>query len=159
MSTSDNRDPARDDTPRNTRENIGASRGRSPSPEGCIAVTAERGYYHFDRLFIKRSLRPSEFFTTMRGTLHIPRLGKERLQNEAETLRFIRSKTNIPVPTVHGAFDVDDSYYLITDYVQGTSMSRLSDAEKEIVRGELFQHLATLRELKSDTIGGPTGIV
>lgn len=28
-------------------------RSRSHSPDGCIGVTFERGYYHLDRLFIK----------------------------------------------------------------------------------------------------------
>ncbi|KAJ5249290.1 hypothetical protein N7468_000741 [Penicillium chermesinum] len=147
-----------DDDPQNSQAGNKGLHSRSPSPDGCIGVTFERGYYHFDRIFIKRSLRPSEFKTSQRG-LHVPRLGKERLQNEAETLRFIQRKTNIPVPTVYGAFDMDDSYYLITEYIRGTPMSQLSDDEKEIVRDEISQHLATLRELKSDTIGGPAGIV
>ncbi|KAL4950838.1 kinase-like domain-containing protein [Aspergillus filifer] len=141
-----------------TEKNTDALRNRPPSPDGCIALTFERGYYHCDSLFIKRSLRPSEFRTSQRG-LHIPRLGKERLQNEAESLRFIRRTTNIPVPTVHAALEVDDSFFLITDYIQGTSMSQLSEGQKRIVCIELRQHLATLHAIKSNTTGGPSGLV
>jgi hypothetical protein len=64
------------------------------------AMTAERACYHFGDFFIKRGLRPSEYKTTVRGTKHIPRLGKEQLQNEAAALRFIQRVSNIPVPTL-----------------------------------------------------------
>lgn len=122
-------------------------------------MTAERGYYHCDRTFIKRILRPSEFKTTVRGTVHVPRLGKERLQNEEASLRFIRRMTNIPVPTVYSAFEVDGSYYLITEYIQGISMAQLSDSQKEIVQREISEHLTTLSNIKSSTVGGPSGLV
>lgn len=158
MSTPDSGNTVDDEKLENAHGRSGVSRDRSPSPDGCIALTFERGYYHCDRLFIKRSLRPSEFRTSQRG-LHVPRLGKERLQNEAETLRFIRRTTKIPVPTVYGAFEMDESFFLITEYIRGTSMSRLSEKQKDIVRGELCQHLATMRELRSNTIGGPSGLV
>ncbi|GES66313.1 hypothetical protein ATEIFO6365_0013028100 [Aspergillus terreus] len=158
MSTLDNGSTG-DDKLERTQANTGISHDRSPSPDGCIALTFERGYYHCDQLFIKRSLRPSEFGTSQSGLVHVPRLGKERLQNEAESLRFIRRTTNIPVPTVYGAFEVDDSFYLITEYIRGTAMSRLSEGQKKIVRDELRQHLATLHSIRSKTTGGPSGIV
>ncbi|KAE8315988.1 kinase-like domain-containing protein [Aspergillus transmontanensis] len=109
----------------------------STTPNGCIALTFERGYYRHDNFFIKRSLRPSEFRTGYKG-LHIPRLGKERLENEVEVLQFIRRVRNIPVPQLYGAFEIDGSYLLIMEYVEGISMSHLSE---------------------STTIGGPSGIV
>ncbi|KAL4951153.1 hypothetical protein BDW69DRAFT_186682 [Aspergillus filifer] len=131
---------------------------RPASPEGCIATTFERAYYHVDKLFIKRSLRPSEYRTSQRG-LHVPRLGKERLQNEAECLRFVAENTDVPVPAIHAAFEVDESFCLITEYVDGVSMAGLTDAQKEFVTLELRKHLDTLHSLKSKRIGGPTGIV
>ncbi|KAL5339351.1 hypothetical protein BJX70DRAFT_158211 [Aspergillus crustosus] len=85
MSNPNSSDTVDNDRLESTQENTHALPDRSPSPDGCIALTFERGYYHCDGLFIKRSLRPSEFRTSQRG-LHIPRLGKERLQNEAESL-------------------------------------------------------------------------
>jgi aminoglycoside phosphotransferase (APT) family kinase protein len=122
-------------------------------------VTAERAYYHCGNFFIKRGLRPSEYITTLRGTKHIPKLGKERLQNEAAVLRFIRRVSNIPVPTLYGAFDVDGSFTIITEYIDGVCMSELSEDQKHTVRTEVEQHLATLRGIKSNYLGGPSGIV
>lgn len=123
------------------------------------ATTPERAYYHCGAFFIKRSLRPSEYITTVRGTTHIPRLGKERLQNEAAVLRFLKQVSSIPVPTIYGAFEVDGSFMVITEYIDGVSMAGLSEEQKRDVRTELEQHLETLRGIKSDTLGGPSGIV
>ncbi|KAB5536139.1 kinase-like domain-containing protein [Coniochaeta sp. 2T2.1] len=126
--------------------------------EGCFAVTFERKYYHRGEAFIKRTLRPREFRTGHRG-LHIPRFRKESVMNEAESLRYIRHHTNIPVPTVYCDFEDEDAYYLVTEYVQGVSMSRLTEDQKAVVRKELQGHLATLQTLKSNRLGGPSGIV
>lgn len=132
---------------------------KTSSPGEWTAQTAERGYYRRDGCFIKRSLRPSEYMTTQRGTIHTPPMGKERLQNEAVSLRFIRRVSNIPVPTVYGAFEVDGSYFLITEYIEGVGMSQLPEHQKKTVHVELDQHLASLRKITSNTIGGPSGIV
>lgn len=140
-------------------ENSTSSQDSHASSDNWSVTTAERGYYHRDGFFIKRSLRPSEYITTQRGTIHTPRLGKERLQNEAESLRFIRRVSNIPVPTLYGSFEIDGAYFLIMEYVDGTGMSQLPEDQKKVVRAELSQHLAVLREIKSDRIGGPSGIV
>jgi serine/threonine protein kinase len=126
--------------------------------EGCFAVTFERKYYHRDGPFVKRSLWPTEFRNGYRG-LHIPRLRKESIRNEAETLKFIRRHTNIPVPTVYCDFEDDDAYYLVTEYIEGISMSELNEYQKEIVCKELRIHLFTLQALKSNKLGGPSGIV
>ncbi|KAM5352497.1 hypothetical protein ACJ41O_005219 [Fusarium nematophilum] len=125
---------------------------------GCFAVTFERKYYHRGDAFIKRSLRPREFRTGFRS-LHVPQLNKERLMNEAESLRYVGSKTDIPVPKVHCDFEDDGAYYLVTEYVEGVAMSDLSDDGKAVVREELQRHLATLKTLKSNRLGGPSGIV
>lgn len=111
-----------------------------------------------DGVLIKRSLRPSKFKTGYKG-LHIPRLGKERLRNEAASLRFLRRASNIPVPIVYGAFEIDDAFFLITEFVDGTVMSELKEEEKRVISAELNQHLATLHEIKSREIGGPSGIL
>ncbi|CRJ80257.1 hypothetical protein BN1708_000200 [Verticillium longisporum] len=108
--------------------------------EGCFATTFERKYYSRNGAFVKRSLQPREFRTGYRG-LHIPRLNKERLMNEAESLRFIRSHTDIPVPTVYCDFQDDEAYYLITEYVEGVGMSELAEDQKATVREELQQNV------------------
>jgi aminoglycoside phosphotransferase (APT) family kinase protein len=126
--------------------------------EGCFAITFERKYYHRGKFFIKRSLRPSEFRTGYRG-LHVPRLGKERLVNEAESLHFIRQHTDIPVPTLLCHFEDSGAYYLITEYIEGVSMSELTEEDKAVVREELVSQIAKLKTLKSCRIGGPAGVV
>lgn len=128
--------------------------GSTDSLDPWTAKTAERAYYRQGKFFIKRTLRPSEYMTTLRGTKHIPRLNKERHQNEAAAIRHIRRVTYIPVPTLYGAFEVDDALMLITEYIDGVAMSKLSEDQKEIVLLEVQQHLTTLRGIKSDTIGG-----
>ncbi|KAJ5808415.1 hypothetical protein N7474_009684 [Penicillium riverlandense] len=74
-------------------------------------------------------------------------------------MSFIRRNTDIPVPTLYGAFEVDGSYFVIMEYIEGVDMKSLTDDQKKVVEVELHQHLATLRKLKSNTIGGPSGIV
>lgn len=140
-------------------EKPSSSDPKSESDKDWSAQTAERAYYQRDNVFIKRSLRPSEFMTTMKGTTHVPQLGKEKLQNEAASLCFIRRATNIPVPTVYGAFEVDGSYFLIMEYIDGISMRELPEVQKKVVRAEIDQHLAMLQGLKSNKLGGPSGIV
>lgn len=59
--------------------------------ETCIAITSERKYFHPGNSFVKRSLRPSEWQVShIKGTIHVPRLGNERLLNEAAALAYIR---------------------------------------------------------------------
>lgn len=136
-----------------------SSQDSAAPPDEWSEQTAERAYYQRGGFFIKRSLRPSEHITTLKGTIHVPRLGKERLQNEADSLRFIRCVSNIPVPTVYGSFDVDGAYFLIMEYIDGVGMSQLPEEQKKLVWPEINQHLATLHRIKSCKIGGPSGIV
>ncbi|KAI1367471.1 kinase-like protein [Xylaria arbuscula] len=126
--------------------------------EGYIATSAERKYYHRGGSFIKRSLRPREFMTGYRG-LHVPRYRNQILMNEAASLQFVRQHTDIPVPRVLCDFKDDDSYYLITEYVEGICMADLSDDQKAVVGIELQRHLETLKSLRSNKLGGPSGIV
>lgn len=128
--------------------------------EHCFAITPERKYYHVGSTFIKRSLRPSEWqISPFKGTIHVPRLGRERLLNEAAVLSYISQNTNIPVPTLHCSFEDDGAVYLIMEYVEGVTMDHLGDVERKVVERELEEHLTTLRSLTSTRIGGPTGLV
>ncbi|SPQ20219.1 def597d0-41ab-4796-bf56-e565f73dea42 [Thermothielavioides terrestris] len=128
------------------------------SEEGCFATTPDRKYYRRGNAFIKRCLRPREFLPGPQG-IHIPRFRKESLKNEADTLRFIRRYTEIPVPMVFTDFEDDDAYYLITEFVEGVNMADLPDHQKDGVIAELESHLAKLKELRSNRMGGPSGIV
>lgn len=125
---------------------------------GCFGITFERKYYHRGGAFVKRSLRPREYRTGFRG-LHIPRLNKERLMNEAASLRYIRSNTDMPVPEVYCEFEDDEAYYLITEYIDGVGISDLSEDDKAIVEKELEEHVSKLKRLRSNRLGGPSGMV
>lgn len=126
----------------------------------CFAITAERKYYHVDNTFIKRSLRPSEWqHSPFNGTLVIPRFSRERILNEAATLRFIADKTDIPVPKLHCCFEDDEAVYLVMEYIEGVDLASLEEEQRKTVEVELEGHLQTLRNLTSDTWGGPSGLV
>jgi hypothetical protein len=126
----------------------------------CFAVTAERKYFHAGNSFVKRSLRPSEWqVSRWKGTIHVPRMGNERLLNEAAALEYIHQHTNIPVPKLYSCFEDDQAVVLVTEYVEGVGMNDLTDAQRTTVKAELDQHLQTLQTLRSARLGGPSGIV
>lgn len=128
--------------------------------EGCFAITADRKYYHVGNTFIKRSLRPSEWQTNpLKGTLHIPRQGRERILNEAAAMRYIAMTTDIPVPRLYCSFEDDGAAYLVMEYIEGDSMAALNDDQRSIVQQELDLHVNTLHKLRSKVIGGPSGLV
>ncbi|PGH16260.1 hypothetical protein AJ80_05283 [Polytolypa hystricis UAMH7299] len=88
--------------------------------ENCVGVTPERKYYKVGQTFIKRSLRPSEWQTNhYTGSLFVPRFGKERIQNEAASIKFIAKNTNILVPELYCCFEDYEAVYLIMQGVEG----------------------------------------
>ncbi len=56
-------------------------------------------------------------------------------------------------------FEDDQAYYLATVYVEGVDMSSLSEEQRTVVYEELSVHLAKLKTLRSNRMGGPSGIV
>lgn len=126
--------------------------------EHCFAVTPERKYYRDGQTFIKRSLKPSEW-QKYNGYLHVPLFNPERVLNEGACIRYLAKHTNIPLPKLYACFEDDCAAYLITEYEEGVEMASLDDAQREIVAKELETHLQTLKTLKSNTWGGPTGAV
>lgn len=89
----------------------------------------------------------------------IPRFGNERILNEATVLRFIADKTDIPVPKLYGCFEDDSAVYLVREYVKGATMASLNPEQRKQIEPELEGYLETLRSLKSNVWGGPSGIV
>ncbi|KAL2121040.1 hypothetical protein VTJ04DRAFT_5067 [Mycothermus thermophilus] len=126
------------------------------SEEGCLATTGDRKYYRRGNAFIKRCLRAREIPPESQ---HFARLRKESIKNEADTLRYIRRNTSIPVPLLFCDFEDDDAYYLITEYVEGVSMADLPEQQQRVVMEELEEHLRELKKLTSNRLGGPSGIV
>lgn len=126
----------------------------------CIGVTTERKYFRTGQAWVKRSLRPSEWqINPFAGTLFVPRFGMKRILNEAAAMQFIAEKTDIPVPKVYSCFEDDKAAYLVMEYVEGVTMNELGPDERKVVERELEHYLKTLRELRSPTWGGPSGIV
>ncbi|KAJ5083389.1 hypothetical protein N7456_012816 [Penicillium angulare] len=132
---------------------------KTTNEPGWLYKTTQRAYYEYPGCFVKRSLRPSEYWIVGEGESIVPTLGVERLQNEAATLQFVREKTNIPVPMVYGAMMIDDVYFLVTEKMVGVTLYELPEDQKELVWPEIEQHLATLHDIKSTVLGGPSGLV
>ncbi|KAM5441511.1 hypothetical protein MferCBS31731_003582 [Microsporum ferrugineum] len=128
--------------------------------ENCIAVTLERKYYRVGQTWVKRSLRPSEWqINPYAGTLVVPRFGKERIRNEAASMKFIAENTDIPVPKLYCCFEDDEAVYLVTQYVEGVGMNELEEEKRKVVEKELELHLESMKKLKSRFWGGPSSIV
>lgn len=119
----------------------------------------ERQNQPYDDCFLKRSLGPGEYKLDYRGHIHVPYDNQNRLKNEAASLRFIKSKTHIPVPNVLDAYEYNGSFYLWTELVPGIPMEELLPLDQATVMVEIEQHLCTLQNLRSKIIGGPTGII
>lgn len=127
--------------------------------EGCWAVLTDRKYYEFDNVNIKRSLRISELLIRADGSLVVRPQTKERLRNEAACMRFVQSHTSVPVPKIICEFEDQDALYLITEHVEGISMMDLPEEQRRIVEIELEQFQSELWSLRSNRIGGPSGLV
>lgn len=126
--------------------------------EHCVCITHERKYYRFGKTWIKRSLRPTEW-QKQGGYMHVPLFNTERILNEGACLQFLAEKTDIPLPRLHACFEDDGAAYLVTEYIEGIAMSELEEEKQNIVAKELRLHLEALKKLKSDTWGGPAGMV
>lgn len=86
-------------------------------------------------------------------------MGFERLQNEAACLEFVRKKTDIPVPDILEAYSEDGSFVLVTKRLLGVSMNKLPLQDQAVVAKEVEAHVRTLQTLRSNQLGGPSGIV
>jgi len=123
---------------------------------GCSIVLADKKYFHVGDWFMKRTLRQHEWQSVANGiTVIPPTTYPQRWKTDAAILRFLRQKTNIPLPRSECTFEDDGAFYFQSEYVEGVSMKELKEEEKEVVMQELEDHVATLRRLRSDTPGVP----
>ncbi|KAI9749710.1 MAG: Calcineurin subunit B [Chaenotheca gracillima] len=129
------------------------------SPPRLTWKTHEREYAQYVDRFLKRSLRPEEYQRNFLGQIHVPYDNKNRLANEAASLRYIKQMTNVPVPAVLDAYEQEGSFYLWTELVRGIPMKELSRPDQAVVMREVEQHLLTLHELHFGRVGGPSGII
>jgi tRNA A-37 threonylcarbamoyl transferase component Bud32 len=132
----------------------------SKKEENCIAITTERKYYKVGETWVKRCLRPSEWqINPYNGNYVVPRLWKERIWNEAASIKFIAERTTIPVPKVHCCFEDDEAVYLVMEYIEGVGMNELEPEQQKQVEKEVEGYLKEMRNLTSNRWGGPTDIV
>lgn len=121
--------------------------------------TWEREYCSYPDRFLKRSLAPPEYKTAQSGKLYVPFRNIERLKNEVACLKYIREKTDIPVPEVLEAYEENGSYYLWTARAEGVPLQDLEKKDRLKVLPEIRRHVDTLRTLRSNNSGGPSGIL
>ncbi|KAH0144173.1 glycoside hydrolase, partial [Aureobasidium melanogenum] len=105
-------------------------------------------------------LRPQEWqVSAFLGKIIVPRLGEERLLNEAAALDFIAANTTIPVPKVLTCFEDDGAVYLITEVIDARRMDELCDSDRAVIAKELESYITQLHGLYSSSLGGCTGLV
>lgn len=123
---------------------------------GCIAVLADRKYFHVGKLFIKRTLRRHEWTELGHDFSVTPSAAlPQRFRNDVAILQYLRERTNIPLPAFQCVFEDDGAMYLVTDFVEGVGMNKLSEEDRKVVEKELLRHVATLKTLRSDRPGVP----
>ena len=79
----------------------------------------------------------------------------QRWKTDAAILVYLREKTNIPLPRLQHTLEDDGAFYFSTELVPGVSMAQLTEEQKQVVTKELLERVATLKSLRSDTLGVP----
>lgn len=78
---------------------------------------------------------------------------------EAETLRFIRSKTSLPVPEIYDAYvdETLDRGVIVMEYIEGDVLrdviDDMDDAGRLKIVSDLAKYMLELRSIKGDFIG------
>lgn len=122
--------------------------------------TQEREYIKYEDKFLKRSLAVHEYKDCIQTPQSHANRNNIRLRNEAECLRFIAKNTDIPVPEVLAAYERDDgSFVLETKLVNGVEMMDLNREQRQKVKPQIRQCVKKLQSLRSNKLGGPSGII
>ena len=84
------------------------------------------------------------------------------MELEAQTMRFVREHTTIPVPEVHLVFKYEHKTFLVMEYVSGGDLQHLwpsfGESDKRAVLSQVQQYLRELRDIKpASQIPGPLG--
>ncbi|KAK7177332.1 hypothetical protein PSPO01_16620 [Paraphaeosphaeria sporulosa] len=118
--------------------------------------SSERQYILTDSTFTKGELTQEQLpLSLATGKRVQPRWSRERLQNEASTLDFISTTTDIPVPKCLGLFEENGLLYLRTERAAGVPLDELGSDIAATHVSECLQSsiLPQLRKLRHDTIG------
>lgn len=82
---------------------------------------------------------------------------------EAEGLRFIRSKTSLPVPEVYNAYvdETIDRGVIVMEYIEGEVLrdiiQDMDDTRRQKIISELQKFMSELRSIEGDFIGSIDG--
>jgi hypothetical protein len=109
--------------------------------------------------FVKRSLAPNEYNKLIDDPYYYLSLNMRRLQNEADCLEFIAKTKTIPVPRILAIYERDGSFILETERIDGVLMQDLIPEEQLKVMPQVRNCLQKLYRLRSDKLGGPSGII
>lgn len=82
---------------------------------------------------------------------------------EAETMKFVRASTTIPVPEVHNSYVDDETGHvvIVMDFVEGENLDKawdkLGSEDRESVINQLRGYMEQLRQFKGSFIGSVDG--
>ncbi|KJR89219.1 uncharacterized protein SPSK_06474 [Sporothrix schenckii 1099-18] len=82
---------------------------------------------------------------------------------EAETMKFVRDRTSIPVPQVYNAYTDDTTGHvrIVMEFVEGRNLDRAwetyTDSEKQSVVSQLRKYMDELRQITGSYIGSVDG--
>lgn len=128
----------------------------------CFAITHEKKYYLIHSsagdTYVKRNLTHDEYLASKAiGRILVPFMHMERLKNEVATINYVKSHTDVPVPTVRCSFEDNGRPYIVINAALGVRMSELSDDAKMVVMEEVEIYLQTLQKIASKVMGGISG--
>jgi hypothetical protein len=94
----------------------------------------------------------------------VVKLGPKLDITEAESMRFIRDHTALPVPQVLNAYEKDGYGYILMEFVEGDLLQKiwpsLSSSEKTVILTELKDYIRQMRQIvcpDGTPIGSVTG--
>ena len=89
--------------------------------------------------------------------------GQSVRMSEAETMKFVRERTTIPIPQVLDAYTDEQSgmVRIVMEFIEGDNLDaawdKYTDAEKESVVSQLHGYMGELRQIKGSFIGSVDG--
>ncbi|KAI1370434.1 kinase-like protein [Hypoxylon crocopeplum] len=76
--------------------------------------------------------------------------------HEVDNLRFLKEKTNLPIPYVSEEWTEDDKYFTITSRIEGETLENawpsLSKEDRERIARQVANHIEEMRSLTSNRI-------
>ncbi|KAL2756923.1 hypothetical protein ACRALDRAFT_2101756 [Sodiomyces alcalophilus JCM 7366] len=123
---------------------------------GCRAVFFDRKLFAVENVFMKRTMRRHEWSDLDDEDKLPPSAAMpQRFRTDVAVQKYLRQKTDIPLPAFALVIEDDGAMHLIMEFVEGKPMDELPEADQKVVEMELQQHIKTLKSLRSDTPGVP----